>query len=576
MAKFFTLIVLLSFIFIQEAKCQLFGWNYYTPVTIVETSGSPQFNVEVAVTLNTATYVSAQQMSSTGSDIRFGNNQYGDKLYPYWIQSGMNSSNTTFYIKLDTLLGYQCKTVYMFYGNSGAVAVSSPDSVFAGPYSATNYSQGNGRTTTGAPPSNLGMEFSTNTGIVITRLGLSLSATTGYYCTLFNYNTHAVIAQQQITSAGNNQYVTLPSPVYLSPGTYMLAFFSPYGTYNYGNTTTLNTGLTYLGTWEDDNSQPSNFPYTRKSNQLYGIPDMIYYLPQSPTSAVTSFIGTNGLTLTPATPVNDCQGHTITIGDTARGAGGSVAYIWTPTTGLSNAHVAQPQITPATNQTYTVTARDGSNGCTASAVIVVNVVNPTSATITDSVCYGQAYYVGQHVHAVAGTYTDTIVSSGGCDSIVTLHLAIHHPVQPAITQNGDALTTGNYTVYQWLLNGAQINGATGVSLRANASGNYQVIGTDATGCADTSVVYAFSTLGLSNATGNAEINLYPNPGNGNFYMSTPASFLGAAYTVIDNLGRKIATGNFSAGKTELNLTTVPAGVYTITYTGGSKRLVVTK
>ena len=578
MKKIVPALVLLLMLLSQTTYCQLFGWNYYTPVTIVETSGSPQFNVEVTVSVKTDSFVTLHQMSSTGSDIRFGNDQYGDKLYPYWIQSGMNSASTSFVIKLDTLLGYQCKTIYMFFGNSGAVAVSSLDSVFGGPLSATNYTTGNGTSSTGAAPSGLGIEFSTTQGIVITQLGLSVGAATGYYCTLFDYNSHAIIAQQQITASGsgNNHYIALASPVYLSPGTYMLVDYTPYGTFNYAYSTGLNTGLTYLGTWGVNNAQISTFPYTRLANELEGIPDMIYYIPQNPTTSVSSFMGTSGLALNPASPVNDCLGHTITIGDSATGAVGSVAYIWTPATGLSNAHVPKPQVSLTTGQTYTVTARDASNGCTASAVIVVDVVDPVSATVTDSVCFGQSYFVGTHAHAIAGTYVDTIQSMAGCDSIVTLHLSIHHMVQPVITQSGDSLYTGNYTGYQWLLNSATLTGATGPALRANITGNYQVIGTDAMGCSDTSAAFAFSTVGINQLTGVAAISAYPNPGHGNFVISAPIDYAGQTYKVIDNLGRKVTEGRFNNTTTVLNMTEAPAGIYTLYFAGGSIRLMVVK
>ncbi|MEY2651001.1 MAG: hypothetical protein RLZZ321_93, partial [Bacteroidota bacterium] len=50
-----------------------------------------------------------------------------------------------------------------------------------------------------------------------------------------------------------------------------------------------------------------------------------------------------------------------------------VTYSWSPITGLSNASVSNPTAAPASSQTYTLTATNNLNGCTASDVVAVTV-----------------------------------------------------------------------------------------------------------------------------------------------------------------------------------------------------------
>lgn len=76
-------------------------------------------------------------------------------------------------------------------------------------------------------------------------------------------------------------------------------------------------------------------------------------------------------------------------------ASGGIAYTWTPSTGLNNPNVSNPNASPTTTTTYTVEVTDN-NSCTAQDSVKVTVLNPALELIEvdiDSVCSGDTVYV---------------------------------------------------------------------------------------------------------------------------------------------------------------------------------------
>ena len=80
-----------------------------------------------------------------------------------------------------------------------------------------------------------------------------------------------------------------------------------------------------------------------------------------------------------------------------------------------------------------------------SNVKVINVV-PKFYDITDTICEGLTYTVGTSVYTNSGVYVDSLISSLGCDSIVTLDLTITPDVSlNAVVSVTDPACTGNAT-----------------------------------------------------------------------------------------------------------------------------------
>lgn len=65
---------------------------------------------------------------------------------------------------------------------------------------------------------------------------------------------------------------------------------------------------------------------------------------------------------------------------------------------------------------------------------IVEVV-PKFWTVTDTICQGRVYETGGRIYEQSGIYVDTLLSSLGCDSIVTLQLTVEEDSQIALALN---------------------------------------------------------------------------------------------------------------------------------------------
>ncbi len=116
--------------------------------------------------------------------------------------------------------------------------------------------------------------------------------------------------------------------------------------------------------------------------------------------------------------------------------------------------------------------------------------NTVYTDTTVAICSGDTVYVGTHAHYIAGTYVDTLMNVGGCDSIVTLVLSIKPaPAVPTITMQGHTLQSSPALDYRWFFNGVVIPGDTNASILATQNGIYNVQVTGANGCVSSSLDY---------------------------------------------------------------------------------------
>jgi hypothetical protein len=168
----------------------------------------------------------------------------------------------------------------------------------------------------------------------------------------------------------------------------------------------------------------------------------------------------------------------------------------------------------------------------------------------------------------AGNYAVRVVDNNTCKSTSPIKQVNVNtpPTKPLVSNNGNTLTTVSGFLYQWYFNGSLIPNATAQFLTASQNGFYSVKITDINGCFSISDPFNFSTTGIENHTGIDNLQLYPNPNNGNFtiqFFESDAHLL--SMQLVDVLGRVVYAQNrrMEAGLNmfTVNVNTVPGGIY---------------
>jgi gliding motility-associated-like protein len=136
------------------------------------------------------------------------------------------------------------------------------------------------------------------------------------------------------------------------------------------------------------------------------------------------------------------------------------------TNSTTNVAICQSQLpyswnghTYTTGGVFNVTLRN-SAGCDSIATLVLGVQKPTSSTTDVSVCSGQLPYLWNgHSYNAGGTYSVTLASSSGCDSVAILVLSVDASLQsmryptvmasPNVALQLSARNLGNNYTYQW-------------------------------------------------------------------------------------------------------------------------------
>ncbi len=118
-----------------------------------------------------------------------------------------------------------------------------------------------------------------------------------------------------------------------------------------------------------------------------------------------------------------------------------------------------------------------------------------------------------------GQYAVTLIAGNtlGTDTIILTNFiqVMSAPSAPAISQNGNVLTSTSGTAYQWTYNGVEISGATGQVYTATLSGDYTVTISDANGCTSISTPLHVSLVGLEDLESDHLFYVYPNPASDN-------------------------------------------------------------
>ena len=99
-------------------------WRYYRRITITNSGSTALTDYQIKVSLDNTNF-DFSKANSDGSDIRFTDDD-GSTLINFWIESWDSSGQTaTIWVKVPSISASSSKNIYMYYGNVGAINVSS-------------------------------------------------------------------------------------------------------------------------------------------------------------------------------------------------------------------------------------------------------------------------------------------------------------------------------------------------------------------------------------------------------------------------------------------------------------------
>lgn len=214
----------------------------------------------------------------------------------------------------------------------------------------------------------------------------------------------------------------------------------------------------------------------------------------------------------------------------------------------------------------------GPCGNDTSQVATITVLANSSSQINASVCAGDVYaFFGQQL-AVAGTYNATIPNAAGCDSTITLQLAVNPSPQPTISQQGFVLSTDSFATYQWQLNGVDLPGATFRSLTAAANGTYRVRVTDSLQCLGESANYTLTGVSVKELH-TINWQLYPVPAKDWLKIELDGQTTTVNAQIRNSHGQLVQNLQLENGSNTIDISSLADGLYFIECEGMVKRFI---
>ena len=204
------------------------------------------------------------------------------------------------------------------------------------------------------------------------------------------------------------------------------------------------------------------------------------------------------------------------------------------------------------------------NGCDSviELTLTVNVIDTTQ--VIASICEGYIYSENGFNVSVSGTYIQNMPTIDGCDSIVKLVLTVNPlPETPTISRNGNVLTAGLASGYQWYLNGNPIPGETLQSCTCTQDGVYYVEVSNEHDCKAKSEEITISGVGIVGATHALSLRVYPNPTNGKLHITYAETLRATSVQMFDVVGQVVFVSALSSTspETTIDISHLSAGLY---------------
>ena len=279
-----------------------------------------------------------------------------------------------------------------------------------------------------------------------------------------------------------------------------------------------------------------------------------------------------------------CEGTTTTLTANAEGGTETVTYLWN--TDETTNEITTPALNEATS--YSVTVTDA-NSCSASANVTLTVnplpeVGSTNNTGTAEItcntteisllatggttyAWSNSETTAEITIAEAGSYTVIVTDDNGCSATASVEITQPEALTATasaepILYNGGTTTasvnvSGGTEPYEYLWS----NDATTQTITDVTAGTYSVTVSDANGCtASSSVEITEPTAIMTTAS---KFSIFPNPATERLQIEN----IGAEYTYsISTLNGSIIieSDGQNEGKSEIDISALPKGTYTIT------------
>jgi hypothetical protein len=203
-------------------------------------------------------------------------------------------------------------------------------------------------------------------------------------------------------------------------------------------------------------------------------------------------------------------------------------------------------------------------GCDSIVTIHLSILNSSNSQQEVALCAGETYTINGETYSEAGVYSTTFQNSNGCDSTVTTSIVIDE-IQVQVLLEEDALTAVNFptdATLQWVdcaNDFSALENETSPVFNPSASGSYAVVVSNGA-CSATSNCVNYSISGIDQMT-DFTVKVFPNPANE--ILTIESTWKWKYYHLLDNTGRKVMNGAMLLEKTNLPLVQLPAGLYTL-------------
>ncbi len=299
-----------------------------------------------------------------------------------------------------------------------------------------------------------------------------------------------------------------------------------------------------------------------------------------------------------ASSTSICVGACINLTDLS--VNNPLTYNWTMNGGSpASSTIQNPTVCYSTPGTYTlnlqVSNAYGSNSMSMNIVVLPSSVS-TSQSFT--LCPGETVTVGSSVYSTEGTFIDQLVSSSGCDSIVTTTITLNHTStftqsiaicsgESVLVGNNSYTTSGTYSDLFVNSEGCDSLVITIISLNNNTtntqtiticdgesitvadsvyevSGTYTNVTNGSNGC-DSTIITILTVEDCSSIIENSEtaIVIYPNPTNDLLSIDVGHKLIGSAYKIFDQTGRILLSGRLNSKAETISIGALSSGIYSL-------------